>query len=167
VSPVDGVARELGPHAQIFATRSTESTLPAAPVKPGDPDAVADREARGAAPGSRDPADDLVPGHDRQAARRQIAFHQVQIGSAHAAHVDAYENLVRPGLRRLERLGTEWRALDRSLRRHSHGAHQPSWGPRNGPHTPKRSTVPGWNPAPPRPPGPPHWPPTPPPSCPP
>jgi hypothetical protein len=53
--------------------------------QPCHPDSVAASEVGDATTYGADPADGLVPGHDRKAASREISFDELEIGTAHGA----------------------------------------------------------------------------------
>jgi hypothetical protein len=94
-SAVAGVAGEERRVAEIFARGDTIGAMAARMAEPRDADAGPKRQADPLA--SRlDPADDLMPRHDRQLWVRQIAVDHVQVGAADAAGLDRQPNLARP-----------------------------------------------------------------------
>ena len=77
----------------------------AAPARraPAEHDAVAGRESFHFRPDSLDDPGALVPEHDREPVPPAV-LEQVQVGVAHAARLDADENVLRPGLGDLDLL---------------------------------------------------------------
>src|SRR5262249_42526089 len=95
VAAVEVVTGEPRALAQVLAAAPAEDALAAGPPEPGDSDAVADGDARDAAGDRVDGADALVAEDERQLRVREVAGHDVQIGPADAAGVDAEPDLPR------------------------------------------------------------------------
>ena len=95
--PVARVAGEERRVAEIFARAHAIGAMAARMAEPRDADAGPKRQADALA--SRlDPADDLMPRHDRQLRIGQVAVDHVQVGAADAAGRDRQPNLPRPRL---------------------------------------------------------------------
>ena len=95
---VAGEAGEQGIVAEILAALAAIGAMAAGPAEPGNADPVADAEALRALAQRRDPADDLVAGHDRQRALK-VAVDDMEIGPADAAGGDLDQQLARAGRR--------------------------------------------------------------------
>ncbi len=91
VTAVHGVAREFRMIAQVFGAGSAVLAYAVGVMQPGDAHARARAEALCAAAESLDHADDLMAGDERGFPRWQLAFDDVQIGTAYAAAAHAHE----------------------------------------------------------------------------
>src|SRR5205823_6081720 len=89
VATVEVVAGEAGPVAEVLASAQAVAALAAGPAEPRDADPPAARLV--------DP-DDLVPGDERELRVGKLAVHDVEVGAADPAGVDADEKL--PGVGR-------------------------------------------------------------------
>ena len=68
-------------------------------AEPRHTDALAEREAGHARSDRRDTADDFMSRHDRKLRVRQVAVDHVQIGTAHPASGDLYQDFAAGRLR--------------------------------------------------------------------
>jgi hypothetical protein len=68
-------------------------------TEPGDAHPTADVEPRRPRSSLLDDADDLVTGDDPRPARGEVTLGEVEVGTAHAAHHDADEDLAASRLR--------------------------------------------------------------------
>ena len=93
VAAVAVVAGEHGIVAEVLAAVAAIGTVAAGAPEPGNADASADREALDLRPQPRDPADDLVAGHDRRPDVGQLAVDDMQIGATDAAGLDPDQQL--------------------------------------------------------------------------
>ena len=91
------VAIEQRRVAQILAPAGAIAAMAAGVAEPGRADPRANSE-RHAGADRLDPADDLVPRHDRQLGVRQLAVDDMQIGAADAAGLDPQSDFARPRL---------------------------------------------------------------------
>ncbi len=97
VAAVAGKAGEERRVAEIFAPAPAIGAGSVGVAEPGDADPRAELEVDAFAR-RLDPADDLVPRHDRQFGIGQFAIDDMQVGAADAAGFDANENLPRSWL---------------------------------------------------------------------
>lgn len=72
-------------------------------MQPGDSDAVADRDASHRGAQGDHPPHDLVTGYDGAPPCGEVAFDDVEVGSADPTDLDGHQDFARPGIR--------WRAL--------------------------------------------------------
>ena len=93
VAPVERVAGEAGPVAQVLPVRSAEAALAARPAQPGNADPVAGREPVDRVADGLDRAHDLVAQDERQRRVGELAVQHVQVGAAHGAGAHADEHL--------------------------------------------------------------------------
>ena len=123
VAAVDRVAGERRMIAEIFPAGAAEFAGEVRAVKPRHADARAPRETMRALAQFFDDADDLVAGNHRRFARRQFAFHHVEIGAADAAAAHAQKDFALAGLRdgrvrEFERIGRDRRGRMQEARFH-------------------------------------------------
>src|SRR5206468_634075 len=135
------IPSELGALAQVLAPAAARVAGSTRLSEPRDAHALARLEAPRAPADPLDAADDLMARHDRRADERQLAFDDVQVGTAHAARAHAHEDLV--GRRRGHRasLEAERRGINRRRSRENQ-RRQYSWGTSKGPPNPPRSEPP-------------------------
>jgi hypothetical protein len=122
-APVPGPACEVGIFAKILPVGAAETAGAAGAVEPGRADPLAGPDAGGARAAFEHPADDLMPGNDGQAPRRQVALDHVQIGAADPADADAKQHLAGAGTGFGKLAQHERRRLDRGLAIENPGAH--------------------------------------------
>ena len=99
VAAVDRIAGEARRVAEIFASGDAVSALAARPREPRNADALADAEPRDVRAQRGDGAHDFMARDDGGARVRQLAVHDVQVGAADAARVDAHQHLAGAGNR--------------------------------------------------------------------
>jgi hypothetical protein len=97
VTAIHHPAGENGLLAEIFATRAAELAGSIGVVQPGDSDARALREPRGAGASLDDHADRLVPRRDGRFALLQFALDHVQIGAADPAGMYLHQHFTGAG----------------------------------------------------------------------
>src|SRR6266568_3851535 len=122
VAPVERVAREPRPVAEVLATRAAELAHSASPAEPGDPHPLPGSEVLDAFPELLHHPDDLVSRHHGPARGRELPVDEVQVGAADPAGAHAHAELPRPGAG--ERPVAEPERLARPVE--DHGAHEAS-----------------------------------------
>ena len=95
VAPVVVPPGEARGHAQVLVPSSAEPAGTAGVAEPRDADAIAQGETGRTDAARHHAADDLVAGHDRRPAGREVALGHVQIGAADAAHGHLHQHLGR------------------------------------------------------------------------
>src|SRR5258708_3608284 len=86
IASVDGIAGELGIIAEVFFPGATILAAAVGAIQPGNADARAKRVSSGAGAALLDCADSLMARRNRGPARRQLAFDDVQVGTANSAY---------------------------------------------------------------------------------
>src|SRR5206468_3348701 len=97
VAAVKLVPREPRIRAQILAIAAAVPAFTAGVSQPRDSDAIARCKTGGAFAGGFNSTDDFVARHDRDVDVRELAVNHVEIGAAHPAGRDPYQQL--PGRR--------------------------------------------------------------------
>ena len=98
VAPVEGVAREPGPVAEILPAGPAVPALTIGPAKPGYPHPIARTETSGPGPGPLDRRHDLVAKYKGELGIGELAVGHVQVGPADAAGPDPEQYLAGTGL---------------------------------------------------------------------
>ncbi len=124
VPAIDRVAGECRRVAEILRAAAAVGTRAVGAADPRDSHPRADRKGGSGAGG--DLAHNLVSGNQRAEARRQLAFHDVEVGAADAAGAHANHNLVGRGFRTRHLADLEGPAFNRAGRTKNGGAHRPS-----------------------------------------
>src|SRR5262249_49960870 len=128
VAAVRVEAREPDRGAEVLAPVPAERAPAAGGPEPGDPDPVADREARRAVAGLLDAPDDLMPRDEREEPGKDVPLGDVEVGVADAADRDPDADLSRPRLGRRHVFEAERALLDRTGLVEPPCAHEPSAG---------------------------------------
>jgi len=97
IAAIDGVSGEDRRIAEIFESTAAVRAISIDPANPGNTHARTERQLGRSA--LHNVPDDLVARNERVLARRQFAFHDVQIRTADAASAHPKQNLTRCGLR--------------------------------------------------------------------
>ena len=100
-------AVELAVVAEILAAFVAIEAMAARMGEPGRADALAKRQRRDARAEPLDAADDFMPRHDRQSLSVDFIIDDMQIGTAHAAGLDADQRLTGPQRRPFAELPDE------------------------------------------------------------
>ena len=98
VAPVDVVAREPGPVAEILPAGPAVPALTVGPAEPGHAHSIARTETSRPGPGPLDGGHDLVAKYKGKLGMGELAVGHVQVGPADAAGPDPEQELARTGL---------------------------------------------------------------------
>ena len=98
--------------AEVLRASSTPRAPAARPTQPGNPDAIADCEPSGIRTECVDRTHDLMAGDDTVAPRDEVTLGEVQIGTAHTAHVHLDTDLTWTGFRPRALHATQWPSID-------------------------------------------------------
>jgi hypothetical protein len=93
IAAVALIPGEDGAVAQVLPPRSAVAARPVGPPEPRDSDAIADGEPARSVAELRYLGDDLMPGDQGKLGIGELAVDHVEVGAAHAAGVDAGEQL--------------------------------------------------------------------------
>ena len=96
IAAVARIAGEQRRIAQVLPIGAAIRADPAGMSEPRHPDALAESETGNACADLRHPADDLVPGHERELRVGQLAVDHMEIGAANPAGRDRDQDLARP-----------------------------------------------------------------------
>jgi hypothetical protein len=99
VAAVQRVTREFREGAQVLASRLAVPTRAASPAQPRHAHPLTHLKRADLCAELRHLADNLVPQNQRQLRVRQLAVHNMQVGTAYGARLHANQHLVRLGLR--------------------------------------------------------------------
>lgn len=100
-------AREARELTEVLAALEAHRAVAARPREPRHARSIAHRPPLDARADRLDAAHGLVPGHDRQAPRLEVALDKLEVRAADGARGDAEEQLSRPGSRIIKRADLE------------------------------------------------------------
>ena len=122
IAAVDLIAGESRAIAEIFPAAAAILALLTGPAQPRNTHASAAPQTFAIGTHGLDSADDFVTRNERQFRCRQLAINDMQIGPAHAASMDAQQNLVGAGIRQRSRRIQPQRLMRRIQNHRTHGS---------------------------------------------